>query len=146
MEANWGKGNCRYGAKCHFLHEKNGQKGNEKNAKLPGFTAEQNKLVTTLLSSAMKRTAAAIAKKSKKAKKSEAKKEVKSADESDEDDYSALLASCFLTPIQNRIRRDFKPGKSVLMSTNLHSVDKNCGIDSDAGISISTPTRRLCLD
>ena len=135
---NFGKGNCRYGAKCHFLHEKNGQKGNEKNAKLPGFTAEQNKLVTTLLSSAMKRTAAAIAKKSKKAKKNEAKKEVKSANESDEDDYSALLASCFLTPIQNRIRRDFKPGKSVLMSTNLHSVDKNCGIDSDAGISIST--------
>ena len=59
-------------------------------------------------------------------------------DEGDEDDYSALLASCFLAPIQNRIRRDFKPGKSVLMATNLHSVDKNCGIDSDAGISIST--------
>ncbi len=27
---------------------------------------------------------------------------------------------------------------SVVMAVNLHSVDKNCGIDSDAGVSIST--------
>jgi hypothetical protein len=135
---NFEKGNCRYGAKCHFLHGKNGEKGNEKSTKLPGFTVEQNKLVTTLLSSAMKRTAAAIARKSKKAKKNEAKKEGKSADEGDDEDFSAMLASCFLAPVKNRIRRDFKPGKSVLMATNLHSVHKNCGIDSDDGISIST--------
>jgi hypothetical protein len=83
-----------------FLHDKNGDKGNEKGAKLPGFTAEQNKLVTTLLSSAMKRTAAAIARKSKKAKKNEAKKEGKSGDEGDDEDFSALLAEENLAPSQ----------------------------------------------
>ena len=44
-----------------------------------------------------------------------------------------------MAPITNTIRRDFKPkgGVSVL-AANLHDVDRNCGIDSDAGISIST--------
>ena len=55
---NFGKGNCRYGAKCRYLHEKG-----EGGGKLKGFTPEQQKLVSTLLSSAMKRTASAIAKK-----------------------------------------------------------------------------------
>ncbi len=44
-----------------------------------------------------------------------------------------------LAPIRNTIRRDYKSSKSdTIMVANLHSVEKNCGIDSDAGISIST--------
>ncbi len=50
-----------------------------------------------------------------------------------------MLASCFLAPIRNTIKRDFVSTKSdVVMVADLHSVEKNCGIDSDAGISIST--------
>jgi hypothetical protein len=51
---NVGKGNCRYGAKCRYLHEKD-----EGGGKMKGFTPEQQKLVSTLLSSAMKRAASA---------------------------------------------------------------------------------------
>jgi hypothetical protein len=43
---NFGKGTCRYGAKCRFLHEKGNKGGKEK---LPGFTPEQEKLVSMLL-------------------------------------------------------------------------------------------------
>jgi hypothetical protein len=44
-----------------------------------------------------------------------------------------------LAPIENTIRREFMSSKSnIIMLSDLHSVDKNCGIDSDAGISIST--------
>ena len=129
---NFGKGNCRFGAKCRYLHEKDG--GGEK---LKGFTPEQQKLVTTLLSSAMKRTASAIAKKNKKDKKK--LKGAKEKDEADDDeDYSSMLASCLLAPVRNTIKRDFITKGSVVMAVNLHSVDKNCGIDSDAGVSIST--------
>jgi hypothetical protein len=66
----FGKGTCRFGAKCRYLHEKGG--GGDK---AEPFSPEQKKLVTTLLSSAMKRTAAAIAKKNKqKEKKPSSKK------------------------------------------------------------------------
>ncbi len=50
--------------KCRYHHEKDKKDG----GKLKGVNPEQQKLVTTLLSSAMKRTAVAIAKKSKKPK------------------------------------------------------------------------------
>ena len=50
-----------------------------------------------------------------------------------------MMASILLAPIKNTIRRDFNSSKSnTIMLSDLHSVDKNCGIDSDAGISIST--------
>jgi hypothetical protein len=48
-----------------------------------------------------------------------------------------MLASCFLAPIKNTIKRDFIPNKTIVMVTDLHSVNENCGIDSDAGMSIS---------
>jgi hypothetical protein len=130
---NFGKGNCRYGAKCRFSHDKDG----EKNEKLQGFTPQQKKLVTALLSSAMKKTATAIAKKSKQAKK-KAKANEKEQSESDNEDYSSMLASCFLAPIRNTIKRDFVPNGAIVMATDLHKVTENCGIDSDAGMSIST--------
>ena len=61
---DFGKGTCRFGAKCRYLHEKGGS-----SAKAESFSPEQKKLITTLLSSAMKRTAAAIAKKNKQKEK-----------------------------------------------------------------------------
>jgi hypothetical protein len=61
---DFGKGTCRFGAKCRYLHEKGGG-----GARAEPFSPEQKKLVTTLLSSAMKRTAAAIAKKNKQKEK-----------------------------------------------------------------------------
>jgi hypothetical protein len=91
----------------------------------------------------MKRTATAIAKKSKKLDKKRGKhnpKKEESDDDTDDDrDCSTMLAACLMTPISNTIRRDFKPkGGISVMASNLHDVNKNCGIDSDAGISIST--------
>jgi hypothetical protein len=50
-----------------------------------------------------------------------------------------MMASVFLAPIKNTIKRDFISKKcNAVMLSDRHSVDKNCGIDSDAGISIST--------
>jgi hypothetical protein len=135
---NFGKGNCRYGAKCKFLHEKEGASGGKEKAQ--AFTPQQKKLVTTLLSSAMKRTAVAIAKKSKQNKKKlkGEKKKAKEDSESDNEEYSSMLASCFLAPIANTIKRDYRPSGEIVMASNLHDVKSNCGIDSDAGMSIST--------
>jgi hypothetical protein len=130
---NFGKGNCRYGAKCRYLHEKG-----EGGGKMKGFTPEQQKLVSTLLSSAMKRTASAIAKKNKKARKKLKASKDKDDSENESEDFSAMLASCLLAPIRNSIRRDLRTKDLVVMAANLHSVHKNCGIDSDAGMSIST--------
>ena len=85
----------------------------------------------------MKRTAAAIAKKNKQKEKKPKLKEKKGESEDDED-YSSMLASCFLAPVRNTIKRDLVVGGSIVMAANLHSVYENCGIDSDAGVSIST--------
>ena len=49
-----------------------------------------------------------------------------------------MLTSCLLALVKNTIRRDFMPKGAVVLAPDLHSVHKNCGIDSDAGISIST--------
>jgi hypothetical protein len=49
-----------------------------------------------------------------------------------------MLASFFLAPILNTIPRNQIVKGETIMATNLHSVDKNCGIDTDAGMSIST--------
>jgi hypothetical protein len=85
----------------------------------------------------MKRTAAAIAKKNKQKEKKPKLKEKKGESEDDED-FSSMLASCFLAPVRNTIKRDLVVSGSIVMAANLHSVEKNCGIDSDAGVSIST--------
>jgi hypothetical protein len=85
----------------------------------------------------MKRTAAAIAKKSKQAKK-KAKANDKEQSESDNEDCSSMLASCFLAPIKNTIKRDFVPNGVIVMASDLHNVNDNCRIDSDAGMSISS--------
>jgi hypothetical protein len=128
----FGKGTCRFGAKCRYLHEKG-----DSEAKLVSFSPEQKKLVSTLLSSAMKRTASAIAKKNKQSKK-KAKVEGGKKESDDDEDFSSILAACFLAPVKNLIKRDFTTKNGIVLATDLHSVHKNCGIDSDAGISIST--------
>jgi hypothetical protein len=134
---NFGKGNCRYGAKCHFSHDK-GQSAN----KIHGFSPQQEKMVNAMVASAIKKTAKHISKKVKAQKKTGKRQEKNSKvddDSGDDEDYASMLASCMLAPIRNTIKRDFMTkGSDTIMVANLHSVEKNCGIDSDAGISIST--------
>ena len=130
---NFGKGTCRYGAKCHFLHDKGQGEG-----KVPGFSPQQEKMVNAMVASAIKKTAKHIAKKAKtrKAKVTKSKEDEASGDD---EDYASMLAACMLAPIRNTIKRDYKITESnTVMVADLHSVEKNCGIDSDAGISIST--------
>ena len=43
-----------------------------------------------------------------------------------------------LAPCVNRLPRNPVSNGVTVMATNLHDVDKTCGIDSDAGMSIST--------
>jgi hypothetical protein len=130
---NFGKGTCRYGAKCHFAHDKGLGDG-----KAPGFSPQQEKMVNAMVASAIKKTAKHIAKKTKmqKAKAAKSKEEEGSGEDSD---YASMLAACMLAPIRNTIKRDYKSANSdTVMVADLHSIEKNCGIDSDAGISIST--------
>jgi len=132
---NFGKGTCRYGAKCHFLHDK--QQGD---GKAPEFSPQQEKMVNAMVASAIKKTAKHIAKKAK-VQKAKAKKSKEDEGSGEDSDYASMLAACMLAPIKNTIRRDYKASRSdTVMVADLHSVEKNCGIDSDAGISISTLT------
>ncbi len=138
---NFGKSMCRYGAKCRFLHEKGKQGGNGKQeSDVPGFSPQQKKLVSAMVSPAIRQTAKHIAKKNKTTKGKPAKGKAKeSSDDESGPDYAEVMASCFLAPIKNTIKRDFVSKKcNAVMLSDLHSVEKNCGIDSDAGISIST--------
>jgi hypothetical protein len=130
---NFGKGKCRFGAKCKFLHDS--KQGKAKDGE---FTPKQNQMIQTMLASAMKQTAVLIAKKNK-AKKQKKQKAEKDDSYSESVDYGAMIASVFLAPIKNTIPRDYvADDKAVVMASNLHNVDSNCGIDTDAGISIST--------
>jgi hypothetical protein len=132
---NFGKGNCRYGYKCKFLHEKKKVKSD-----VGDFTPKQAKIVTAMVASAVKKSASLIAKKNKSNKLKKNKNEQKDDDSDTESvDYAALLASVCLAPIRNTIPREIIHDAGVtVLKASLHDVDKNCGIDSDAGISIST--------
>jgi hypothetical protein len=130
---NFGKGKCRYGAKSKFSHES--RKGKFEDG---GFSPKQNQIVKAMLASAIKQTATLISKKSK-AKKQKKQKDDKDDSDNESVDYGTMLASVFLAPIRNTIPRELViGGDTIIMASNLHSVKKNCGIDSDAGISIST--------
>ncbi len=133
---DFGKGNCRYGAKCRFDHDKNGKPG----AEVAGFSPQQKKLVSAMVASAVKNTAKHIAKKGKTNNGKPAKGKVKeTSDDESTSEYAEMMASIMLAPIKNTIRRDFTSSKNnTIMISDLHSVKKNCGIDFDAGISIST--------
>ena len=43
-----------------------------------------------------------------------------------------------MAPMVNSIPRRLKEINPIILATNLHNVEKSCGIDSDAGMSIST--------
>ena len=58
---NFGKGNCRYGDKCKFSHEKK-----KEDYKAGEFSPQQEKIVSAMVASAVKKTAALISKKNKK--------------------------------------------------------------------------------
>ena len=123
------KGSCRRGASCKFEHVKGeGQpvKGNGST-----FSPEQKRLINVMLASAVKKKFGKIAKAGKKASV-----EKKSDDE--DSDLAAMLAPFMLAPCVNRIPRHPVQHKATVMKTNLHDVTRTCGIDSDAGMSIST--------
>ncbi len=135
---NFGKGNCRFGAKCRNLHdgkasEKNGKKGNDS-------SSSQTKLMSTLVAKAVDKKMKDSVKKFKELKKAKSKKKSDGDDDSDADSdgFAELMASCFLAPMANTIPRFQMEKEATVMATNLHNVLKNCGIDTDAGMSIST--------
>jgi hypothetical protein len=53
-----------------------------------------------------------------------------------------------LAPFRNTILRSNSSSKAIVMSSNLHDVNTTCGIDTDAGMSISTLREDFpcCLD
>ena len=120
------KGSCRRGASCKFEHEK--QENSGKGVK---FSPDQKKAINVMLSAAIKKKFNAIAKAGKKEPK-------KSQAEEDDADLAAMLAPFMLAPCVNRLPRNPVSNGVTIMTTNLHDVDTTCGIDSDAGMSIST--------
>ena len=124
---DFAKGICKRGAACRFEHEKAaGEKGKGKM-----FNPKQKKAIKIMLAAAVKKNLSDLAKKGRAKKDKD-----KSSD--DESDFAAALAPFFLAPCTNKIPRHPMKSKNIVMSTNLHDVDNSCGIDSDAGLSIST--------
>ena len=135
---DFAKGSCRRGASCRFEHEEGGAQkkaGNGGAGKM--FTAKQKKVINVMLSAAVKKNLVAIAKKGTKKKKTE---DV----EDDDSDFAAImapyLAKVLLAPCSNLLPRNpiVNQKKNVVMAAKLHDVDNTCGVDSDAGMSIST--------
>ena len=130
---NFGKGKCRYGAKCKFSHDTNQAK-----AKEGSFSPKQNQMIQALVASAVKQTVTMMVKQ-KKAEQQKKQKADKDCSDSESVDYGAMIASVLLAPVRNTITREYVVDEeAIVMASSLHSVDRNCGIDSDAGISIST--------
>ena len=138
---NFGKGTCRFGAKCRFLHEKGDGKSPD-NDERHGFNKKQ---IAAIIASTIRKTAAHIHKKSKASKESSSKK---TESEVDSEDYAAILAACMLAPVKNTIPRNRAIKGNTVMASNLHDVETTCGIDTDAGMSISTMRDDFpcCLD
>jgi hypothetical protein len=72
------------------------------------------------------------------AKQSKAKKAKEEKSDEDDADFNAIMAPFLLAPCTRLLPRNPVGRKNVIMTTNLHNVDETCGIDSDAGMSIST--------
>ncbi len=121
------KGSCRRGASCRFEHVKSD--GSSKSD--APFSAKQKKAINVMLSSLVKKNFGAIAKKGKAAANKE-----KSVD--DDSELAAMLAPFMIASYANVIPRNPVSKKVTVMATNLHDVNTTCGIDSDAGMSIST--------
>ena len=132
---NFGKGTCRYGAKCRFEHEDR-TGGREKKGN--NFNPAQQKLIATMVATAVKKSNTSMLKSMKKLKDAKEKKSVNASDDESGDDMAEMMASFFLAPITNTIPRNQIVSKTTVMATNLHNIKKNCGIDTDAGMSVST--------
>ena len=144
---NFGKGTCRNGAKCNFLHDKKQGNGNAKeqanaNDNKGGgmFGKKQKQQLASMVATEFKKCTKELAKKIKKNKngKGDRSKKNESSSDSDDESFSSMMAKVWLSPIINTIPRDPVRLKTLVFSSNLHSVDQNCGIDTDAGMSIST--------
>ena len=124
---DFAKGSCRRGAQCKFSHEKEKKAG-------PGkmFSPEQKKVLNVMLSAVVKKKLVSLAKESKN------KKGGKEKEEDDDSDFHAIMAPFLLAPCVRTLPRNPVLKKNVILATKLHDVDKTCGIDSDAGMSIST--------
>ena len=134
---DFAKGSCRRGASCRFEHdEKETQKKSTGGGAGKTFTAKQKKAINVMLSAAVKKNLVAIAKKGKKKKAEEV--------EDDDSEFATImapyLAKVLLAPCSNLLPRNpiVCQEKNVVMAAKLHDVDNTCGIDSDAGMSIST--------
>ncbi len=126
------KGSCRRGASCRFEHTKSdGSSKSGGSTKSAPFSAKQKKAINVMLSSLVKKKFGAIAKKGKAAAEKE-----KSSD--DDSDLVAMLAPFMIASHANVLPRHPVSKKVTIMASNLHDVDTTCGIDSDAGMSIST--------
>ncbi len=132
---DFAKGSCRRGASCKFSHDKEtGKKisGNDDGkGKGKMFSAQQKKAINVMLSAAVQKKLISIA-------KAKGAKEKKDKADDDDSDFIAAIAPFLLAPCVNRIPRIPVGKKNIVLATNLHDVDKSCGIDSDAGMSIST--------
>jgi hypothetical protein len=94
-----------------------------------------------MVATAVKKSNAKFVKEFKRQKNARDKSTKGNKDEDDsgsDNDLSAMVASCFLAPVFNTIPRAPSSCGPIVFATNLHNVEKNCGIDSDAGMAIST--------
>jgi hypothetical protein len=97
-----------------------------------------------MMASAIKRTATHIAKQSKQQNKKQrqhkGKNESEGEDGDDEGcpDYAGLMPRCWMSSVVNTIPRTLQISKPIVLASSLHNVKNNCGIDTDAGLSIST--------
>jgi hypothetical protein len=140
---DFGKGSCRNGAKCNFLHEKGEGQGKGKGKGKGGkgkYDKKQRNQVATMVASELKKQTTKLAKKikEKKNKKSGRNKKDESSSESDEDSFANMMLKMWLCPVSNTIPRNPIKSKTLILTSNLHDVNANCGIDTDAGMSIST--------
>ena len=136
---NFGKGTCRYGAKCRFIHEdRTGSTGKGKGK--GGFSEKQKKMVSTMVAAAVKKSNEKFVKEFKRQKNARDKGSKDDDDGSGSDnDLASMVARCFMAPMTNTIPRSPASFGPIVLKASLHNnVKKSCGIDSDAGMSIST--------
>ena len=132
---DFGKGNCRFGAKCKFSHSKSGGGGGGGGGGSGGggkFNPSQKKTISTMVATSLKKIIKNAADKQGKKRK---------ADEYEGDgegqDLQALIASLMMLPVKNTIPRILANPTIPAMSSQLHDVKNSIGVDSDGAVSCS---------
>ena len=132
---NFGKGQCSYGNSCKFAHETSSQKNDSGGgAKQSRFSPSQKKQLSAMVASSLKKVFKNASEKSKKRKSDEM------SDDGDGDcDLATIIASCMLlSQVEtNTIPRTPVGGSLPTLSSQLHNVQENVGIDSDSALTIS---------